>query len=78
MTARCYAEMCGNWTGQGCACQLLDVEPAVEVPVEHRDHDIHGLIISVSPDGSVSVEDDDEDCDCPPDCVGCEIEGVAR
>lgn len=24
---RCEAEMCGNWTGSGCACAVLDIEP---------------------------------------------------
>ena len=25
----CPQELCGNWTGQGCACVLLDLEPDV-------------------------------------------------
>lgn len=24
---RCLAESCGNWTGDGCICQVLDLEP---------------------------------------------------
>jgi hypothetical protein len=24
---RCLAEMCGNWTGDGCACRVFDMEP---------------------------------------------------
>lgn len=75
MSARCYAEMCGNWTGDGCACAVLDIEPAVSVPDEHRDHDIHGLVIEIHPDDSTTF---DEDCDCPPNCIGCELEGVSR
>lgn len=23
----CLAETCAYWTGDGCACQLLDIEP---------------------------------------------------
>jgi len=42
---------------------------------EHWDHDIHGVVLEVWPDGHVSI---DEDCDCPPDCVDCEREGVTR
>lgn len=26
---RCEAEMCRNWTGQGCACEFLGMEPNV-------------------------------------------------
>ena len=42
---------------------------------EHWDHDIHGPVIEVWPDDSVSL---DEDCDCPPECPDCEREGVQR
>lgn len=24
---QCHAEMCLNWTGQGCACLVMDIEP---------------------------------------------------
>lgn len=73
--SRCFAEMCSSWTGHGCACEVFGVDPDIVVPDEHRDHDIHGLVIEVHTDGSTSA---DEDCDCPPNCIGCEIEGVAR
>jgi hypothetical protein len=46
-----------------------------EIPVEHLDHDIHGVMVMVAPDDSVSI---DPDCDCPPGCAGCEQEGVDR
>lgn len=23
----CLAETCANWTGQGCICEALDIEP---------------------------------------------------
>lgn len=26
----CEAELCLNWTGQGCICAVLDIPPAVE------------------------------------------------
>ena len=26
---RCKAELCRNWTGQGCACDFLDLDPDV-------------------------------------------------
>lgn len=26
---RCEAEMCWNWTGNGCACEFLGMEPDV-------------------------------------------------
>jgi hypothetical protein len=42
---------------------------------EHWDHDIHGPVLLVMPDRSVDL---DEDCDCPPDCAGCEREGITR
>lgn len=25
--ARCAAEQCLNWTGQGCICEVMDLEP---------------------------------------------------
>jgi len=27
--SRCEAELCRNWTGQGCICMVLDIEPDV-------------------------------------------------
>jgi hypothetical protein len=27
MSARCLAETCAHWTGHGCACAVMDVEP---------------------------------------------------
>lgn len=42
---------------------------------DHWDHDIHGQVIEVWPDDTVTF---DEDCDCPPGCVDCEREGVTR
>ena len=27
----CPQELCQNWTGQGCACALLDLEPSVDL-----------------------------------------------
>ena len=27
--ARCAAEMCRNWTGEGCICEVLDLEPDI-------------------------------------------------
>lgn len=42
---------------------------------EHWDHDIHGPVFMVMPDRSITV---DEDCDCPPTCIDCELEGVVR
>lgn len=26
---RCEAEMCRNWTGSGCVCEMFDIEPDV-------------------------------------------------
>jgi hypothetical protein len=43
------------------------------VPEQHWDHDIHGPVIEVWPDGATTL---DPDCDCPADCPGCEREGV--
>lgn len=48
-----------------------DVAPAAD----HDDHDVHGPVIEVWPDGRTTV---DPDCGCPPDCEGCEREGVSR
>lgn len=25
--ADCHAELCINWTGSGCACEVFDLEP---------------------------------------------------
>lgn len=25
----CHQELCQNWTGQGCACEVLDIKPVV-------------------------------------------------
>lgn len=30
----CEAELCTNWTGDGCACAVLDMQPTVM----HGDH----------------------------------------
>lgn|GEM_PF-4153496 len=38
----------------------------------HDDHDIHGQLIEIWPDGEVVL---DEDCDCPDDCLECNFEG---
>lgn len=37
-SARCKAELCVNWTGQGCICAVLDIEPDTEeaVPKERE------------------------------------------
>ncbi|HTE63048.1 MAG TPA: hypothetical protein VK631_22020 [Solirubrobacteraceae bacterium] len=43
----CHAEMCLNWTGQGCACLVMDIEPDlgeqqdVEAPADRAP--THGL-----------------------------------
>ncbi|WP_280413157.1 hypothetical protein [Nocardia asiatica] len=29
MSDRCGAELCHYWTGQGCACEFLGIEPAI-------------------------------------------------
>lgn len=29
MSARCEAELCRNWTGHGCICEVMDIEPDV-------------------------------------------------
>jgi hypothetical protein len=42
---------------------------------QHDDHDIHGLVVEVWPDGSQTIDDD---CDCSPDCAQCRAEGVVR
>jgi hypothetical protein len=35
MTDRCRAELCPNWTGHGCICEVLDLDPChVETWVE--------------------------------------------
>jgi hypothetical protein len=26
--SRCLAELCTNWTGDGCACRVFGIEPA--------------------------------------------------
>lgn len=71
----CDQELCENWSGDGnvCPCALFGIErPGA---VKHSDHDIHGLILEVGPDGWSGI---DEDCDCPPDCGQCVAEGVVR
>lgn len=25
--SRCHAEMCLNWTGHGCICEVMEIEP---------------------------------------------------
>lgn len=75
MTARCDQEMCEYWGGDGdvCPCAVFGI-PRPDL-VEHGDHDIHGLMVEVHPDGSQTI---DEDCDCPPNCAQCEAEGAIR
>jgi len=29
MADRCEQELCRNWTGSGCICEVLDIEPDV-------------------------------------------------
>jgi hypothetical protein len=31
-TNRCHAELCSNWTGSGCICEVLDLEPENDTP----------------------------------------------
>lgn len=31
----CEAELCRNWTGQGCICEVLGLEPDVVEPLEY-------------------------------------------
>ncbi len=42
---------------------------------DHWDHDIHGPVIEVWPDGRQTL---DPDCDCPSDCADCETDGIVR
>ncbi|WP_280392932.1 hypothetical protein [Nocardia wallacei] len=36
MSADCGAELCRNWTGQGCICEVMDLEPdLVDECAEH-------------------------------------------
>ena len=35
----CHQELCLNWTGQGCICSVMDVEPVI---VEPDDYNIYG------------------------------------
>jgi len=32
--SRCLAEFCANWTGDGCICQVLDLDPVDARPAE--------------------------------------------
>ena len=32
---RCEAELCRNWTGQGCICAVMDIEPDVVEPLNY-------------------------------------------
>lgn len=36
--SECAAELCRNWTGQGCICAVMDIEP--DVVDEHAEHDV--------------------------------------
>jgi hypothetical protein len=36
--SRCAAELCLNWTGDGCICAVFDLEP---VTVEEDDYNIY-------------------------------------
>lgn len=31
----CRAELCTNWTGHGCACEVLDLDPEPTCPAVH-------------------------------------------
>lgn len=33
MSRNCKAELCVNWTGQGCICDVLDIEPDAAVSI---------------------------------------------
>ena len=72
---RCDQELCEYWSGDGnvCPCAVLGIEQPGTA--EHSDHDIHGLLVEVHPDGTQTI---DEDCHCPPDCAPCKAEGVTR
>lgn len=35
--SRCLAELCGNWTGDGCICQVLGLEPVDLSPATPAD-----------------------------------------
>ena len=39
---RCEQEFCGNWTGQGCACEVLGVEPDMRTGCEASGHPDEG------------------------------------
>jgi hypothetical protein len=32
---RCEAELCRNWTGQGCICEVMDLDPDVVEPLNY-------------------------------------------
>lgn len=34
----CDQEWCANWTGDGCACQVLGVEPDIQDACSMSDH----------------------------------------
>lgn len=34
----CEQELCGNWTGQGCACEVFDIEPDLRSSCEAAGH----------------------------------------
>lgn len=37
---QCEAELCRNWTGQGCACEFLGLEPDVVCECCNGDPDL--------------------------------------
>lgn len=37
MADRCEQELCRNWTGSGCICEVMDIEPDV---VDEKDGEV--------------------------------------
>lgn len=59
---RCEAELCGNWTGHGCACEVMGLKPDVSLSCDLNDHPDEGdgvcacgLVVYRDPE-----DDDDE------------------
>lgn len=60
----CEQELCGNWTGQGCACEVFGLEPDVTLSCEADGHRIKsdgrcacGMVYNALFD---AADDDDE------------------
>lgn len=57
----CEAELCVNWTGQGCACEFLDLEPQTWCVTCQKSHP--GGCPFAEDDEAPSDDDSDDDGD---------------